>query len=169
MDPLAPDDHRRVQAADGWLRLGDVAPAAAELASVSVGARGHPDFLQVNWTLASRRGEWGECLRLAEQLVRLAPERRFGWLHLPLSLHRLGRTAEAYDRLLAAADRFEPGSTVPFLLARFACVLGRNEVARRWLAAAFRQAAMEENESVLRRRVEEEPDLEGIRGDFGAG
>jgi predicted Zn-dependent protease len=169
MNSLEPADHHRVQAADGWLRLGDLAQAEAELAALAPAVQEHAEVLQLRWTLASRREDWRECLRLADGLVRQAPERRFGWLHLALSLHKLGRTAEAYDRLLAAADQFEASATLPFFLARFACALGRLDAGRHWLAVALADADRTGTGRELRRRAQDEPDLASIRDELADG
>jgi predicted Zn-dependent protease len=167
MTSLEPADHHRVQAADGWLRLGDLAQAEAELAALAPAVQEHPEVLQIRWTLASRREDWRECLRLADRLIHLAPERRFGWLHLALSLHKLGRTAEGYDRLLAAADQFGTSATLPYFLARFACALGRLDAGRHWLAVALAEADRAGSGRDLRRRALDEPDLAPIRDLLG--
>jgi tetratricopeptide (TPR) repeat protein len=162
MNELLPDESRQLQEADGWLRLGNLAECEAQLARLNPKLREHPEALQILWTIASRRGDWPECLRLASLLTERAPERRFGWLHRALSLHKLGRTAEAYDESLAATERLGPNPTAPLLLARFACCLGRVNDGRKWLREAFRLAADQGTMRELKRRVLEEPELRAL-------
>lgn len=166
MQSLGDGDLQRLQAADGWVKLGALAEADAELASLSAAAREHPDALQIRWLIASQRADWNACLELAERLVAVAPERRFGWLHLAEALRRLARTSEAYERLAAAAEVLTPTVTVPLHLARYACCLNRLGEARQWLRRALAVAAETGHTGRLRARVLDEPDLAPLRDEF---
>jgi predicted Zn-dependent protease len=159
MESLDATTRLALRSADGWLKLGNPAQAQAELDRLEASAREHPDALQIRWTLAARRSAWTECLQLAERLTQQTPDRWFGWLHLAESLHRLGRTAEAYERLLTVAGDFESNPTLPFFLARFAVALGRPNDARRWLRQARVSAENRGAAAELRRRLEDEPTL----------
>ncbi|MBK9137653.1 MAG: hypothetical protein IPM17_02660 [Verrucomicrobia bacterium] len=159
MDTLTDDEVAAIRAADGWVKLDALTEAETELDQLRPQAREHPDALQIRWLIASKRGDWPTCLRLAERLVAVEPSRRFGWLHLAESLHRLHRTEEAYDRLAAATEALDPSATVPLQLARYACRLGRLGEARQWLRAAFTQAEESGHAERLRSRVRDDSDL----------
>lgn len=166
MQPLDDADSNRIQAADAWVKLNALADAEAELDALSAEARAHPDALQVRWLIAAKRAAWPVCLDLAERLVVLAPDRRFGWLHLAEALDRLGRPAEAYDRLASAAENLEPSATVPLQLARLACRLNRLGEARQWLSLAFAVAAQTGHAERLRARILDDPDLAPLRAEI---
>jgi len=48
----------------------------------------------------------------------------------------LGRTLEAWNKLLPAVERFPKEATIPYNLACYACQLGNLEHARVWLEKA---------------------------------
>jgi hypothetical protein len=97
MNVIEPPDSHYLQAACGWLGLGDDQEAEAELERIRPPWRHHPDVLQVRWQIHARRKEWDPCFNLAKSLTQITPERRFGWVHLAFSLHRLNRTEEARE------------------------------------------------------------------------
>lgn len=164
MKPLMPPDWHRFCAADGWHKLGDSTQARLELEGLSPEARTHPDVLQLLWRLTAEQGQWAECRDLAISLTQVAPQRRFGWLHLAYSLHQLGEVTAAYDTLSAVVDNFEPNATIPFHLARYACRLGRFKLAHGWLDRAYLAAAETGMADDLRQKVLGELDLEPLWG-----
>jgi tetratricopeptide (TPR) repeat protein len=168
MEPLSEADAALVRAADGWVRLDALAEAEGLLAGLSSAAGDHPEALQLRWLIASKRGDWLTCLDLAERLVAVEPGRRFGWLHLAESLHRLGRTEEGYARLATAADALEPNATVPLQLARYACCLNRLGEARQWWWLALAHAAQSGHADRLRARALDDPDLAPLRHEIGS-
>jgi tetratricopeptide (TPR) repeat protein len=126
-----------LEAAKGWLGLGDHHAADAELKEIAAELRAHPDVLAVHWEILAKERKWKECLELGEALVKLAPEKPSGWLNRSIALHRLKRTHLARDELLPAARKFPKDWQVRYDLARYACLLGRLEEARAWLDEAF--------------------------------
>jgi predicted Zn-dependent protease len=125
-----------VNAAHGWLELGNPKEAAAELEQIPPDLREHPDVLQVRWEIALKRQGWSEALAIAESLCHLAPENPFGWIHRSFCLHELKRTREAWDLLLPVVDRFPKEWLFCYNLACYACQLGWVDQAREWLARA---------------------------------
>jgi len=95
MEPLAPPDSRHLEAALGWLDLGNHIEANEELEKIAPQLRAHPDVLQFRWRVYAKAEKWDACLDIATALTEMVPERRFGWLHRTRSLDKLGRTAEA--------------------------------------------------------------------------
>jgi Tfp pilus assembly protein PilF len=49
MKPLEPPDSLHLQAAQGWLELGNHAEAEAELDNITASSREHPDVINVRW------------------------------------------------------------------------------------------------------------------------
>jgi hypothetical protein len=166
MNVIEPPDSHYLQAACGWLGLGDDQEAEAELERIRPPWRHHPDVLQVRWQIHARRKEWEPCFNLAKSLTQITPERRFGWVHLAFSLHRLNRTEEAREILLYALDMFEPNATMAFYLSRYCCRLGDVQGGRQWLGKAFELTRQNTERRHLKERALTEPDLAPLREDI---
>lgn len=149
-----PERHR-LNAARGWLELGDLVEAEAELGAVVRSHAEHPEVLETRWLLGAARREWSGCVETAQRLTELAPDRPSGWIHLSYALHELGRTQEAFACLLPKALLFPGEVTMPYNLACYASRLGHFSVARMWLALACSQA---EGDRLLR-TARADPDL----------
>jgi predicted Zn-dependent protease len=138
MSTLQSPDSHQLNAAVGWLELGNLGEARRELDLVSPELQSHPDVLEVRWDLHAHERQWEPALAVAEQLVAAAPDRCSGWIDRSFSLHEVKRTGEARDKLKPAADRFPDVSTIPYNLACYECQLDQLEEARRWLKRAMR-------------------------------
>ena len=138
MNKLEPPDTHYFLAAIGWLELGNVVEARAELAQVSAARQEHPDVLELRWSLAAEQKRWEEALEIARALLRRAPKRSSGWLHQAYALRRVpdGGVQKAWAALLPAFDKFPKEATIPFNLSCYACQLGQLDAARDWLARA---------------------------------
>src|SRR5208283_683031 len=99
MKPLEPHDSLHLQAAEGWVGLGDYSAANGELDQISPASSTYPDALQLRWRISADAGKWDACLNIAAALTTTMPERPFGWIHRAHSLQQLGRTQEAKDQL----------------------------------------------------------------------
>ena len=139
MQKLEPPDWHYVSAAVGWLELGNLAEAKAELARVSAAQQNHPDVLEVRWLVCAEAGLWEEGLQIARALVAGAPERPSGWLHLAYALRRApqGSVKQAWEALLPAFDKFPNEPVISYNLSCYACQMGQLEAAWVWLKRAF--------------------------------
>ena len=133
---IDPHSRMHLDGAIGWLGLGNFREAALEIEKVSAAFSHYPDVLEVRWEITGKEGEWEAALTLAESLVVGYPDRCSGWLHRSYCLHELGRTLEAWNKLLPAVERFPKEATIPYNLACYACQLGNLEHARVWLEKA---------------------------------
>lgn len=131
-----------LNAAEGWLGLGNWKEAEQELAQLTQGGRGHPAVLQLQCLLYSEGKKWTECAQAAEALLQLLPDDSFGWINRSYALRRApgGSVQAAYDALLPAAEKAPQSEEVLFNLACYSCVLGRLDEARKWLKRCFEQA-----------------------------
>jgi tetratricopeptide (TPR) repeat protein len=138
MNKLEPPDTHYFLAAMGWLELGNVAEAQAELAQVSAAQQEHPDVLEARWSLAAEQKCWEEALEIARALLRRAPKCSSGWLHQAYALRRVpdGSVQKAWEALLPASNKFPKELTIPFNLACYACQMGQLVAAREWLLRA---------------------------------
>ena len=125
-------------AAVGWLELGNPAEARAELAHIRPAQQEHPDVLEVHWLVSAEQRKWDEGLRVAQSLLRRAPERSSGWLHQAYAMRRVpeGGLQKAWEALLPAVHKFPKESTIPFNLSCYACQLQQLDAARDWLKRA---------------------------------
>lgn len=155
MNELAPPDNHYLNAAVGWLELGNRAEARTELSRVSPAHRDHIQVLETEWQICAAERDWPGALRAADRSVEVAPSHPSGWIQRSYSLHEMKRTREAWDSLLAVADRFPAVGTIPYNLACYACQLGEREEARRWLKRAVKVQGPEE----IKRLALGDPDL----------
>jgi predicted Zn-dependent protease len=138
MHKLEPPDTHFFLAAVGWLELGNLAEARAELAQVSSAQQEHPDVLELRWSISAQEKRWDEALQVAQTLLRRAPMRSSGWLHQAYALRRVadGGIQKAWEALLPAFAKFPKELTIPFNLSCYACQLRQLDVARDWLNRA---------------------------------
>jgi len=154
---LEPPDIHYLSAAIGWLELGDLAEAKAELAHIQAAQQNSPDVLEVRWLICAQEKRWEEGVQLARSLVQSAPERSSGWLHQAYCLRRVehGSVKQAWDALLPAFDKFPKEPIIPYNLACYACQMQQLDLARVWLKRALVIGGKEK----IRRMALEDPDL----------
>jgi predicted Zn-dependent protease len=135
---IPPPDSHHVSAALGWLGLGDLTEARAELAKVSRKNRHHPAVLEARWAVSAQAKDWRKALAIAQTELDRAPEESSGWLHRAYALRRVkgGGLAQAWDALLPAAGQFPDEPVIPYNLACYACQMQQFEVAWEWLHRA---------------------------------
>jgi len=126
-----------LQAAEGWLELGDHIEASEELEKITTQSRTHPDVLEVRWQIYAAAKEWEAALDIAAALIELDPDGPLGWVHRSYALHELKRTSEARDNLLRVVEAFSVNPTMRYNLACYECQLGRLDQAKHWLEKAF--------------------------------
>src|SRR5215472_4067015 len=103
---LEPPDIHHLNAAEGWLGLGNSAEAEQELLRLNPAVEDHPEVLRVRYHLYGQTKRWDRAAETAQLLCQLTPDTPFGWIHLAFALHELRRTREAYDVLLPVVNRF---------------------------------------------------------------
>jgi tetratricopeptide (TPR) repeat protein len=159
MKPLEPPDNHHLNAALGWLELGNHLEANAELENITAALRSHPAVLELRWQIYAKEEKWEACVDIGEAMVKVAFDLPEGWIHRSFALHELKRTKEAADKLEAAADLFPSISTIPYNLACYACQLGNQADAREWLRDAFDLA---EDKKTIKLAALDDPDLEPL-------
>jgi len=132
MPNLEPPDNHFLDAATGWLMLGNAAEARHEFDQLSAAARKHPDTLDFEWRWLAHEQRWEEAVEVARRLVDQCPKRAEAWIHRSFALHELRRTQEAFDLLLPAAKSFPKETTIPYNLACYLSQLGDLPAARKW-------------------------------------
>ncbi len=132
-----PADRFHLNAAAGWLGLGDFASALNELKQISAPLQTHLNVLMAQFEIYFAAEKWPELLPVAEKLLQRAPELDLVWIHRSYALHELKQTQAALDALLPAAKKFPKRWTIPYNLACYCSQLGRTEEALQWLTQAF--------------------------------
>jgi predicted Zn-dependent protease len=144
MKSLPLSDRRHLEAAEGWLGLGDIRSATEELNQVSPELRDHPLVLEVTYQICAGTKQWEKSIEIARNMARLLPRHPWGHFHLAYSLHELKRTGEAYAALKPVVDSFPKEWLMRFNLACYACQLGKLTEAMLWLNQAMALAAHED-------------------------
>jgi hypothetical protein len=74
MDPLPWPDQNHLQAAEGWLELGNAQEANQELEQITPSLRAHPAVLDLRWKIYAEAKKWPACLDIATAITKLAPD-----------------------------------------------------------------------------------------------
>ena len=157
-------DRIHLNAAEGWLGLGDFVSATNELEEISPEFRVHPAVLLMRCQIYSAAKKWDAVIAIADTLVKQLPKLSDAWIHRSFALHELKRTRDAYDKLLPAADKFKTQWVIAYNLACYCCQLGLLKEAMTWLELAIDRA--EKNEDI-RSIALEDPDFEPLWADIG--
>jgi tetratricopeptide (TPR) repeat protein len=164
MNSLPTPYNHYLDAAEGWLGLGDWQEALHEYEKIDSAFRADPDVLQTFYLIQAGAKYWDQALVIAHQLLAVDPERPFGWIQTAYSLNKLGRTEEAYHTLLKALERFPKEVLIRYNLACFASKIGNLGDAWNWLDKTFELGAPKELQSIAL----EDPDLQPLWEKMGA-
>jgi len=139
MKSLSESDKRHFEAAQGWLTLGNWLEANEELECIAPIARAHPDVLVLRWGVFAKAEKWEFAFEVAKTLVELLPDDASSWLRQAEALRKMpgGGPKDAWDSLIAVADRFPKNPAVAYSLAQYACGTGNLKEAYTWLESAM--------------------------------
>jgi len=151
-------DRRFLEAAEGWLELGNWREAGVELDQISPEIQGHPLVLRTRWGIQGASGNWEAAVETARVITEKAPENSWGWIQWAYSLHELKRTKEAQDVLRQVVEQFPEESTMQYNMACYCCQLGQTEESWQWL----KRAVVGEGKKRIREMALEDPDLKPL-------
>jgi Flp pilus assembly protein TadD len=152
---------RHLSYAQGYLELGLVAEAAAELARIHPPHTAALDFIVVKMAVLQEQKAWPELAAVAAEVVRRVPDEAGGWVTWAYATRRADTLAAAERILLDAEKQHPDDATIQFNLGCYACVRGDLKAARRRVQRAialdpkFEQAAAADS------------DLEALRANKG--
>jgi tetratricopeptide (TPR) repeat protein len=130
---------RRLEYARGYLALGLIGLAAAELQALSDLELEQPESLSVLIDLEMERKAWTLVVDLSHDYATRRPREEKGWISWAYALRELQRVEEAREVLLRAEALHGAGSALlHYNLACYHCLLGDKPEARRELDAAIR-------------------------------
>ena len=138
---------RRLSHARGYLELGMIAEAEAELAQIPAPESEMVDAIAVRVAILQERGNWPALREAAREFVRRMPVEPSGWVTWAYATRRAVSLHEA-EKILLEAERHHPEeATIQFNLGCYACQRGDLVEARRRVDRAiaiepkFKQAA----------------------------
>lgn len=136
MKALEQADKFHLDAAEGWLGLGDLASAGEELGQLSPAALNHPAVLLARCHFHQAAKAWDPLVSVSQTLVEEFPGLAEAWIHRSYALHELKRTQEAFEMLQPAVAKFPKLPVIQYNLACYACQLGHPDEALRRLKLA---------------------------------
>jgi predicted Zn-dependent protease len=126
-----------LEAAKGWVILGDLKEANRELDHITTQMQKHADVLEVRFAIFSKAKKWIVCMELAAAMLDLAPDRPTAWINSAQTLHEMEQTEDAWNALYAVRHKFPKVPAIPYNLACYAAKLGRLDDSQKWLRKAF--------------------------------
>ena len=162
MKPLDYPDLHHLNAATGWLDLGNTSETELELSKIAPAQQENPSVLTVRWHLYAFEKDWEKALRVSRRHVLLQPESPEAWINQSYALHELSQTDEAFRELRQVVDRFTGVGTIPYNLACYTCRLGLLDEARSWLKRAHQVLGRKQ----LIAMASADPDLEPLRSEI---
>lgn len=144
-----------LDAAEGWLGLGDWKSARDELAQIPRSLQECLEVLLVWRKIFHATHDWESLIEVNKTLLDRLPELDVAWIDRSYALHELKRTQEAFDALLPAVKKFPDQWLIRYNLACYCSQLGRQEEALAWL----REAAGMADKKEIKAMALEDPDL----------
>lgn len=162
--PLDVQDHFHLQAAEGWLGLGDIESASNELREVSPAEHKHPAVLSVQYHIHTRALQWDKAVEVANDLMKMLPDDPFVWVNLAYATRRKtgGSIPEAKKILIGAEPKFPQHYLFPYNLACYCSQLGEFDEAKQWLKKASRIDA-----AAIKKIAVDDPDLKPLWENMG--
>jgi tetratricopeptide (TPR) repeat protein len=146
-------NERALLSAQGYLELGMVEEALAELSQLETSFYSDPDIVELRLHILMQGERWRDALAAAQDLLRLHQDALPGYIHGAFALHELGRTAEARDLLMKAPEILRQDPTFHYNIGCYEAVLGNRDAAIESLKKSFSM-----NES-FRDFAQNDPDL----------
>lgn len=153
---------RRLEYTSGYLTLGLLKQAAAELTAIKGDAAQSSEVMHLRMDLYHQSKEWRRLAQSAAALAKLAPDKEQGWISWAYALRELDRIEEAQDVLHRAEPNHGPTSAVlHYNLACYACLLGDKNEAKTRLALAC------EMDAQFKAEARDDPDLASLQDETG--
>lgn len=140
MNELPHPDCRHLEAAEGWLGLGNWREASAELEQIQPQFHKHPSVLEIRYKIHAEAKRWELAMAVAKAVRDLLPEEPWGHFYTAFAQHELKHTQAAYHTLMAVVAKHPEDYMMRYNLACYSCQLGRLEEALRWLEQAVELA-----------------------------
>src|SRR4051794_40076675 len=103
---LTPRERSHLLSASLCLGKGNTEGAREELSKIPASNRTNPDVLCVSWKIYSTSGNWALAAETGRSIAEQMPGNELSWILLAQSLHKLGKTKEKRNTLIATAHKF---------------------------------------------------------------
>jgi predicted Zn-dependent protease len=158
MNALTHTEKFYLEAAEGWLMLGNPTEAHEELEHISGENCYHPAVLSLRWQVYAAARWWEAAYVIAKALCELAPTSVETWICQANTLRNYKGIVDAWSLLLNVVNKFPKDPIIRYNLACYAAQMGLLEEACGWLVQAF-----ELEESVqLKLAAVYDPDLQPL-------
>ncbi len=137
MMPLSHANRIQLDAAEGWLALGNPKEAQAELKKITKDNAHHPAVLAMGWQVAAVLGRWNQALRSIKSLCEIAPLSAQAWVLQAETLRNLRGPRAAWVLLRRVVARFPSDAVLSYRLACYAAQTGMFGESCTWLLRAF--------------------------------
>ena len=127
-----------LRAAQGWLGLGCIREAKAEIRTIPRHLRTDPGVLAVRSEIYAATGKWRLAGRAARMIITAQPNEPSGYLRAANALHHLKHTDAAVDILRCVAKHFPDEFLIAYRLACYCCHLGNFRESWLWLKRAMK-------------------------------
>ena len=158
MKELPNADRFQIEAAEGWLMLGNPVEANEELEKISPENRRHPAALSVRWQVYATAEWWEAAWIVSKVLCEVMPESAEAWICQANTVRKYRGTHEALELLESVRKNFRGHPVVLYNLACYSCMMGRLADAWSWLELAFKVG----DQKQLRLRALDDHDLEQL-------
>ncbi|MBC8324384.1 MAG: hypothetical protein H8E27_01985 [Verrucomicrobia subdivision 3 bacterium] len=138
MDPIEPPALHYIKAAFGWIELGNVDEAMAELARIPIEQRSAPAVQAARLDCLIAAKQWDAASQLAGALCEQHPEESGLWLHWAYAARRCtgGTIEQAFEVLAPCVKHFPDEWLIAYNVACYLCQMNRLPEARGMLEAA---------------------------------
>jgi len=147
----------RLSHARGFLELGLIDDAAAELAQLPLEEQDRPIALALRAAVLQEQERWPELALIARELVRQQPDESGWWIALAYATRRSESLREAEAILRQAEQRHPEDATIQFNLGCYACQRGDLHTARERVVRAISL------DQAFRNAASTDPDLAPLR------
>ena len=137
MKPLSHKDRLNLEAAEGWLMLGNPLEANEELEQIDSENSFHPAVLAMRWQVYAGAQWWEAAYVVSKALTEFAPESAAAWICHANTARNYKGLMEAWHTLLGIVNKFPKDAIVRYNLACYAAQIGLLEEACGWLIQAF--------------------------------
>ncbi|MDX1951715.1 MAG: tetratricopeptide repeat protein [Verrucomicrobiota bacterium] len=155
MNDLPQPEKFRLDAAEGWLLLGNPIEANEELEAITSEHRFHPLVLAMRWQVYAAANWWEAAWVVAQALCDLCPHSAEAWICHANTARKVRGLMEAWEILTRVADRFPSEPIVIYNLACYSAQLGWIDMACSRLVQAFEMP----NSDPLKVAAVHDPDL----------
>ena len=158
MNALTHTERFHIEAAEGWLMLGNTTEAHEELEHITGENSYHPAVLSMRWQVYAAAKWWEAAYVVSKALCELAPHSPETWICQANTVRNYKGVIDAWSLLLSIVSKFPQDPIIRYNLACYAAQLNLLEEACAWLVQAF-----ELEESVeLKLAAVYDPDLQPL-------